>query len=353
MKQLEKNYKRVVIKIGSSILTKEGALNLEQFKKIVEQIKELVSKNKEIILVSSGAIAAGMSLLGLKNRPTKLQELQAAASIGQGKLMQVYAQLFKEKNLLCAQVLLTWDDFDKRTRYLNAKNTLLTLLKHKTIPIINENDTVSTDEIKFGDNDRLSSLVAVAVKADLLINLSDVEGLKGPDGVISCVSKITSEIKKLASGTNKQVSVGGMLSKLEAAAIANNSGVPCVITDGKKKNILIKIILENQGYGTIFLPSGKLGARACWIAFGTKVKGRILVDEGAKIALIEKHKSLLCPGIISLEGKFQKGDIVSIIDTNDKEFSRGRVNFSSHELEKTKGKRIAKEVIHRDDLVIL
>lgn len=354
MKQSEKNYKRIVVKIGASILTKQGHLDFEAFGKITKQVADLANQDKEIILVSSGAIAAGMSLLGLKQRPKELSYLQAAASIGQGRLMQIYSQLFKEKNLLCAQVLLTWEDFDNRARYLNAKNTILTLLKHKVIPIINENDTVSTDEIRFGDNDRLSALVATAIKADLLVNLSDVEGLKDSDGkVISCVEKITLEIKKLAFYAKKEVSVGGMLSKLEAALMANNSGIPCVIAGGKIQDILLKIILETQSYGTIFLAGKKLAAKKCWIAFGTKVKGRILVDDGAKIALLEKHKSLLSPGIISVKGKFEIGDIVAVCDSRDKEFIRGKVNFSSSELEITKGKRINREVIHRDNLVIL
>jgi glutamate 5-kinase len=289
----------------------------------------------------------GMSILRLEARPKELGLLQAAAAIGQHELMNVYRRSFKERGLNCAQLLLTWEDFDDRKRYLNAKNTLLTLLKLKSVPIINENDTISTDEIKFGDNDRLSALVSNLISADLLIILSDVAGLLDKNkNVIKVVDEITPQIKALACPTDKKTSVGGMITKIEAAKIAVDSGIPCVITDGRKKEGSIQ-------QGTIFLPKkGHLAAKERWIAFGTKPKGKIMVDDGAKSALINK-KSLLSVGISACEGNFDAGDIVSVRDKSNLEFARGKVGISSGDLEKVKGRRSDKEVIHRDNIVIL
>lgn len=348
MKRSFFNFKRLVIKIGSSLFSYEDSLS-----ELCREIAK-ITKYKDIVLVSSGAIFYGMKLLGLKMRPKKLNLLQATAAVGQNELMNFYRQYFKEEGLNCAQILLTWDDFNQRSRYINAKNTILSLLKMKIIPIINENDTVSTEEIKFGDNDRLSSLVANMIDADLLIILSDVEGfLDEKRKVIRIVENISPSLEKLAKSTSKSSSVGGMISKLEAAKIAVNSGIHCIIADGRKKDILNKVIESPFETGTIFLPKEKkLVARKRWIAFGAKLKGKIFVDEGAKLALLNK-KSLLAVGVVAIEGEFKKGEIVGVYDTYNKEFARGKVELEAKDLEKIKGSRFSKEVIHQDNLVIL
>ncbi len=353
--QSQKNYKRIVVKIGSSLFCSgKSKLDAGMLKSITEQIAGLIQEGKEVVLVSSGAIALGMSVLKLQDRPKELSYLQAAAAIGQNELMDVYRKFFKESSINCAQLLLTWEDFSERKRYLNAKNTLNTLLKLKTVPIINENDTVSTDEIKFGDNDRLSALVSILLGADLLIMLSDVDGLLDKDKlVIRVVDKITSQIKALACPTNKKTCVGGMVTKIEAARVAVSSGIHCVIANGHKKDIIKLLANDLKSEGTLFLPEGQiLDAKERWMAFGTKSKGRIAVDDGAKKALLNK-KSLLSVGVVSCLGNFGCGDIVSVCDNNDVEFARGKTGVNVRELEKVKGTRFAKEIIHRDNIVIL
>lgn len=355
MRQLERNYKRIVIKIGGSLFYEDGDLNIRRFQDIVSNIARLIeSTTKEVIIVSSGAIALGMELMKLKLRPKELSVLQATAAIGQSALMDNYSKYFRKYGITCGQVLLTWDDFDSRQRYLNAKNTLLTLLKLKAVPIINENDTVSTEEIKFGDNDRLSALVASLICADLLLILSDIDGLLDKDKKpIRIVDGITPQIREFACPTDKKTCKGGMITKLEAAKIAMDSGIPCVIANGCRENIILSVIKEPGNYGTLFIPKrGYLAARQRWIAFGSKPKGKIMVDEGAKIALLNK-KSLLCVGIIGISGVFESGDIVSIIDKRNCEFARGKVGIPSKQLEKVKGRRFDKEIIHRDNIVIL
>lgn len=355
MKQSQKNYKRIVIKIGSSLFySQQSTPDCGLLNEIAAQVSDLMAEGKEIILVSSGAIALGMSILKLQSRPKELSYLQAAAAIGQHELMDNYRRFFKHKQVNCAQVLLTWEDFDDRSRYLNAKNTILTLLRLNTVPIINENDTVSTAEIKFGDNDKLSALVSIMAGSDLLIILSDVDGLLGKDQkVIRVVDKITSAVKGLACPTDKKACVGGMVTKLEAARIAVDSGIPCVIANGRKKNVIKDCVASFPEAGTLFIPKqDALAAKKRWIAFGTKVKGKIIIDDGAKNALINK-KSLLCVGVISCDGNFVIGDIVSVRDKQGEEIARGKTGISSNVLEKLKGKRHDKEVIHRDNLVIL
>jgi glutamate 5-kinase len=354
LKQSQKDYKRIVIKIGSSLLCSDKAkFDCGLVNEIAGQISDLAKGGKEIVIVSSGAIAMGMSVLKLESRPRELNILQAAAAIGQHELMDSYRRFFKARSLNCAQLLLTWEDFDDRRRYLNAKNTLLTLLKLKSIPIINENDTVSTDEIKFGDNDRLSALVSSLICADILIILSDVDGLLDRNkNVIPIVNEITSQIKALACPSDKKTCVGGMITKLEAARIAADSGIPCIIANGRTKNIIQLAIQQPEKCGTLFIPKKGLKAREHWIAFGVKPKGKIIVDDGAKNALLNK-KSLLSVGIVASDGNFVAGDIVSLKDKQNYEFARGKVRVSSKELEKLKGKHHDKEIIHRDNMVIL
>lgn len=369
----------VVIKAGTSILTsKESCLDTPQIRKIVAQILSLVNQGIKVILVTSGAIASGMGRLKLHTRPDVLPKLQAAAAVGQSELMKLYDSLFRKGRHTVAQILLTADDFSDRKRYLNAKNTLLTLLKFGVVPIINENDAVSVDEIKFGDNDKLSAQVANLIGADLLIILSDIDGLYAQKGTssrkskvrIATVDRITSEIESLAEGTPKKTSVGGMITKIEAARITTSSGIPCIIANGKREKVISKII-KGEDVGTLFLShtcarkgSNRLVAKKCWLAFTSQSRGKIVVDQGARDALVEKGKSLLPSGVIGLEGRFKTGDVVSVISQKGEEFARGMSNYSILELEKIKGcqtRTIASllgykyydEVIHRDNLVIL
>ncbi len=349
MKQLGKDYQRIVIKIGASLLVDSQIID-----RLIAQIADLINQKREVILVSSGAIACGMAILKLKARPVKVSHLQAAASLGQSELMELYRKRFAAYNIKCAQVLLTWEDLDDRSRYLNAKNTLQVLLKWRSLPIINENDTVSIDEIKFGDNDRLSALVANLIDADILIILSDVAGLLMPKTsvVIRVVNKITEKIEKLASSSDKAISVGGMKTKLSAARIAMESQIPCLIVNGKKPDVLQSALGDPFSAGTLFLPAKlRIPARKKWFIFCARPKGRIRVDDGAKAALL-RGKSLLSVGVVGSEENFAVGDIVEIIDQKGAIFARGRVNFSASDLDKIKGKQKMKEVIHRDNLVI-
>lgn len=369
MKQSERSYKRIVVKIGSSLFYSDKKLHSDEvsvvdhkkkldfslLSNIVEEISGLAKEGHEIIIVSSGAIALGMSVLGLQERPKELSYLQAIAAVGQNELMNKFREFFAKKDLNCAQMLLTWEDFDSRPRYLNAKNTLLTLLKLKAVPVINENDTISTEEIKFGDNDRLSALVAAISGAGLLIILSDVDGLLLNDKktVVNIVDKITPEIKALARPTERKTSVGGMITKIEAAKIAVDSGIPCFITNGRHKAAISSALKTPVGNGTLFLPKkGVLPAKDRWIAFGTKPKGCIVVDDGAKKALLN-NKSLLSVGVLSVSGAFERGDVISIANKDGNEFARGKVCICCKDLDKIKGSRSEKEVVHCDNIVIL
>lgn len=307
-----------------------------------------------------------MGRLKLQNRPSILPKLQAAAAVGQSELMKLYDSLFKMGGRTVAQVLLTADDLSDRRRYLNTKNTLVTLLDYGVVPIINENDTVSVDEIKFGDNDKLSALVTNLIGANLLIILSDIDGLYSQQAktIIATVDKITPEIKSLAKGTSKKTSVGGMVTKIEAARITTSSGIPCVVANGRDPRVLSKII-KGESVGTLFLShTSPMVARKCWLAFDCRSKGKIVVDQGAKDALVKRGKSLLPSGIVDLKGKFKTGDVVSVVNQKGEEFARGMTNYAAAELEKIKGCRTNQieprlhykyydEVIHRDNLVIL
>jgi len=355
LKLSQKNYKRVVVKIGSSLFYEGQNFQIARFFEIVSAVSSLVrEENKEVVIVSSGAIALGMELMKLKERPKDVSSLQALAACGQSLLMEHYNGAFKKCALNCAQLLLTWEDFNSRKRYLNAKNTLSKLLQLGVVPIVNENDTISTDEIKFGDNDRLSALVAALINADLLIMLSDVDGLLDKESkVVRIVTEINSSVRSLACPTGKKTCVGGMITKLEAAKIAMDSGIPCVIANGRKSDIIGAVLQDAAGSGTLFV-SGEAGlaARERWIAFGSKPKGKIIVDSGAKSALFNK-KSLLSVGVIAVEGNFEAGDVVSVTDKLGEEICRGKAGISSRHLEKVKGNRFEKEIIHRNNLVIL
>lgn len=341
---------RIVIKLGTGLLTDaQNHLSLEHIEQLVAQVAALHQQKKQIIIVSSGAIGAGMAELGLKQRPKRLDELQAAAAIGQSKLMAVYDRLFGKFGITVAQVLLTHDDLKDRARHLNAHNTLVTLLAHGAVPIINENDTVSVDEIKFGDNDRLGALTATLIDADLLVILSHVDGLLDKEEqVVATVPEITRAIELLAGGTDRITSVGGMKSKIDAAKIVTRAGIPLIIANGERANI-VRDVLAGEEVGTIFLPhADKLASRKRWIAFFQHPVGTVIVDDGAKQALCANGKSLLAKGIVSTDGKFAAGDVVSICGKNEVEFARGLAKVACIQIKSATG-----VVIHRDDMVIL
>jgi len=341
---------RIVVKVGTGLLTDtKGALEKARIGRICAQIAELSTTGREVVLVSSGAIAAGMGHLGMLERPKNLPVLQAAAAIGQGKLMSIYDAIFSSFRVQVAQLLLTHDDLKNRDRHLNARNTLRVLLARAIVPIINENDTVAVDEIKFGDNDRLAALTATLIDADLLVILSHVEGLLDAEGrVVTVVPKITSEIGQLAGDTDRATSIGGMASKIEAAKIVTRAGIPMIIASGERDGVLADL-LSGQDQGTFFLPqNAKLASRKRWIAFFQRPAGRVIVDDGAARALRENGKSLLAKGVVSAQGTFGKGELVSICDKNRVEFARGLAKVGNGDLKTATG-----VVVHRDDLVIL
>jgi glutamate 5-kinase len=332
-RELLASARRLVIKLGTGLLTDDSnRLSSERICALAARVAGLREQKRQVLLVSSGAIAAGMAELGLTARPKQLHELQAAAAIGQGKLMALYDAAFGQHGLRVAQVLLTHDDLKHRDRHLNARNTLETLLARGVIPIINENDTVAVEEIKFGDNDRLGALTATLIDADLLIILSHVEGLlDAGKKLIPVVPEITRDIERLAGGTDRVTSVGGMKSKIEAARIVTRSGIPMIVANEL-----------NIEAGTIFLPkTGKLERRKRWIAFFQKPAGIVVVDDGARAALCDGGKSLLAKGVVRTEGRVAVGDVVSIHDARGVEFARGLVKATTGTM------------VHRDDLVIL
>jgi len=355
--ELLKDVTRIVVKLGTGVLTDSRKQpDLAQMEQLVAQVAEQRKSGKEIVLVTSGAVGAGMGALGHQKRPNDLAELQACAAIGQTRLMATYEKLFGVFNLSVAQLLLTHDDLQHHERHLNARNTLVTLLSHGVVPIINENDVVSFTELKFGDNDKLSALVASLLPADLLIILTTVDGVienfgKANPKTIPTINLIDESVEKMAGGTDSATAVGGMASKIQAAKIAVRSGIPLVIASGKKKKVLARIIAGEEE-GTLFVPQpAKLQGRKRWIAFFHHPKGALFVDEGAKKALRESGKSLLPPGVARCEGDFQAEEVVRICDLDGTEFARGIAAFNSSEIKGRQLKRV--EVVHRDNLVIL
>ena len=352
-----KSAARLGVKLGTGVLTdSRKQIDPAQLEQLVAQVASLRKSGKEIVLVTSGAVGAGMGALGYEKRPNELAELQACAAIGQTRLMAIYAELFAKHDLHVAQVLLTHEDLEHHERHLNARNTLVTLLGRDVVPIINENDAVSFTEIKFGDNDKLSALVASLLPADLLVILTTVDGVvenfgKANPKTISIIEQIDSTIEKLGGGTSSETAVGGMKSKIEAAKIVVRSGIPLVIASGKKKNVLAKV-LTGEDEGTLFVAQPmKLQGRKRWIAFFHHPKGALFVDNGAKKALRESGKSLLPPGVARCEGEFAADDVVRICDLDGTEFARGIAKFSGEEIRAKKLARV--ELVHRDDLVIL
>lgn len=367
--------RKIVVKIGTRVLTNDdGFLDRNQIMDLSRQIIGLYSAGYSVVVVSSGAIGAGIRALGRHKRPNILPELQASAAIGQCKLIEIYNKCFEKQGYHAAQLLLTRQDFEDRQRYLNTCNTLHSLLSLKAIPIINENDTISVEEITFGDNDILSALVANLLRADLLVLLSSVDGLyaeppiSGKKGkVISVVDEISDDIKKFAFKLKTKEGIGGMESKLEAASIAAGSEEAVVIANGRQPDILQRI-MNYDDVGTLFLPyknKKKMDSRKRWIGFIARPKGKIFIDDGALEALQKKGKSLLPSGVVKVEGDFIKGDVVSIMSIKKhREMARGLINYSSEDVQKIKGLRTSfirktlgskpyDEIVHRDNMVIL
>jgi len=365
---------RWVVKVGSAVISKpEGGLDRSAIGRIGSQLSRLHQRNNEVILVSSGAVAAGMGRLRLVGKPSDLRLKQSAAAVGQLALMKAYEEVFSQFNIVPSQILLTRDDLLNRQRYLNIRNTLMNLLDLKTLPIINENDSVSTEEIQFGDNDTLSAVVATKVEADRLVLLSNVSGLyesveeKNQGGkFIPVVEKIDRKLEKIASrDVGSVLSVGGMSAKLEAAKMATAAGIETWIANGHEEGILEKIEKGETSAGTKFIPRKvKFASRHAWIAFGRKTKGSLMIDEGALKALVDNRKSLLAKGVKSVKGSFSVGDTLQIKSLKGTEIGRGLVNYDSREVLQIQGhhsseisgllgRSISAEIIHRDNLVLL
>ena len=363
---------RVIIKIGSSVLTdKGGSLSESVFEKLSEQISGICDKNIEVIVVSSGAIASGMKKLGLSERPTEISMKQAIAAAGQSTLIWHYERAFAAFNKNVAQILLTLDGLSDRKRFLNARKTLSTVLSMGIIPIVNENDTVAVEEIMLGDNDNLAAHITSLIEADLLIMLTDIEGLYNKDPrankdaeLISLIDRIGEEIENTAGDTVGKTTVGGMRTKIEAAKRAAAYGVPTIIANGNNGATLEKIFAGEE-VGTLFLPSEQsLSGRKHWIAFTLKSAGEIVIDAGATRAITSSGKSLLPSGIKDVKGAFGVGDAITCVDENGNHIARGLTSYSSQDIKKIKGSKTSDvegilgykysdEVIHRDDLVVI
>jgi glutamate 5-kinase len=363
--------RRIVVKVGSGLVTTVGeGPSSESIARLAADLAALAHDRREVALVSSGAIVTGVARLGLKERPQSIPEKQAAAAVGQSALMWEYEQAFKKHGIPVGQVLLTGQDISDRSRYLNARNTLLALLAYGVLPVVNENDTVAVDEIKVGDNDNLAALVAHLIDADLLVLLTDVDGLYTGDPRrdpaarrLETVEAVTDDILKLVFDASAAVSVGGMSTKLEAAQKAGASGIPMVIASGREPGVLPRL-LKGEPVGTYFQPrDDRLAARKRWIAFAVPPQGLLTVDAGAKKALTERGTSLLPSGLVEVDGDFHAGDVVALAAKGGTEFARGLVNYDAAELRRIRGVKTRDietvlgyrgldEVIHRDNLVI-
>jgi len=363
---------KIVIKLGSSIVTNDGdGLDEKCLSSLIKQISILNSQNKKVILVSSGAIAAGLRKLGVKKRPKVLSELQSAAAVGQMDLVRIYEELFSDNNLISAQILLTHSDLSDRKRYLNARSTIFNLMKNNVIPVINENDTVASEEIRFGDNDSLAAMVANLIEADLLVLLTDQDGLFSSDPRDDNNAKLIrhgyvddKNLDDLASGTKSTIGTGGMATKILAARKAALSGAHTIIASGKRNNILVDLS-NDEDIGT-FLQSReiKLVARKKWLADNLKSNGKIYIDQGAEKALIHKGKSLLAAGVTKVIGTFDRGEVIQCVNESGHEILKGLVNYNSEEVKKIIGVSSDKiesilgyvnesSLIHRDNMIII
>jgi glutamate 5-kinase len=365
-----KSLNRIVIKVGSGVVSTDIGLDAEWIDALSADISALLRSGYEITLVSSGAISAGKGDLNIHGRPQSIPLKQAAAAIGQSRLMRYYQKAFREQGFKVGQILLTREDLTDRKRYLNARNTVKTLLGYKILPIINENDTVAVEEIRFGDNDNLSSMVTALVEAQLLIILSDVDGFYDRDPHhhpearrIPLVEKIGAQVEAMAGDSETSLGTGGMITKLQAAKRASLYGVGTVIVNGRTPHILQQV-LHGEEVGTLFLPAAeKMSARKHWIAFTKKPRGKLFLDAGAVAAILDHGKSLLPSGIRSVEGKFGRGDAVSLCDLNGREIARGVTDYDLGEVMRIMGKKSSsireilgykyhEDVVHRDNMVV-
>ena len=371
LRKAAKEARRIVVKVGSGVLTRRSALRLRIFTEIARQISELRDSGRQLVLVSSGSIAMGSRTLGWSHPGRSIPEKQAAAAVGQIGLSDLYRRRFTRHGRQVAQVLVTRGGLDNRERFLNARRTLLTLLGLGVVPIVNENDTVATDEIRFGDNDSLSATVVNLVAADLLVILTDVDGLhtREPEPgrrkppLYGVIESITPEIERAAGGSTSAFGRGGMITKLAAARSAARSGAATVVCNGTTRNVITQVA-AGEPVGTLFASGSRLASRKHWLAFTAHPRGRLVVDEGAVRALVERGRSLLPAGIVGVEGNFGIGVPVSCVDERDRVFARGLAAYASADVNRIKGsptRRITQllgysngdEVIHRDDLVLL
>jgi glutamate 5-kinase len=370
--RLLRRVRRAVVKIGSSILSGADGINRERLRSLAEEISGLHKQGIEMVVVSSGAVAAGMARLGMKQRPQTVPQRQAAAAVGQIDLMALYEEYFAAFSTQVAQILLTHDDLANRSRYLNARHTIETLIAAGVVPVANENDTVVIDELRnFGDNDNLSALIAGLVEADVLVLLSDVEGLYTKDPRVHADAELIGVVEDpersgsaFVTDGKGPLGTGGMASKVAAAKKTAAAGIPTIIADGLHSRVLPAVFDARQAVGTLILPKGdRLARRKHWIAYTLKPAGTVVVDQGAYEAITQRGRSLLPKGLKAVEGKFGTGDCVRCVDLNGREFARGLVNYSAAELEKVKGVhsariasvlgyKLTEEVIHRNDLVL-
>jgi len=369
-KNLFDRVRTVVVKLGTAVLTgDDGRLDRRRISALAAEVAELRQRGLRVLLVSSGAIGAGMGQLGLGRRPESMPQLQAAAAVGQGQLMGLYHDAFRGHGVTTGQVLLTRDDLHDRLRYLNARNTIFALLEFGAVPIINENDTTSVEEISFGDNDLLAAQVTNLLRAELLVILTVVDGLcrLEPGGElgerVDVVAAVTDQVLAMCSGQGTALGRGGMESKLEAVRMVTQAGEAAVIAAGTRDDVL-HALFAGEGVGTLFLPSPRrMKSRKRWIGFGARPRGKVRVDAGARRALTERGKSLLPSGVIGVEGQFERGDVVELVDEEGKALARGLVNYSAEEVGKVAGLRTSQvasvlgakpydEIVHRDNLVV-
>ena len=363
----------IVVKVGTRVLTHEnGTLNQERIERLAEEIHTISAAGRRVVLVSSGAVGAGVSLLGLKSRPADLARLQAVAAIGQPHLIEAYDRTLAKHGRRAAQVLLTLEDVDDRARYLNVRNTILSILEFGAVPIVNENDTVTVAELEttFGDNDRLAAMVTNLIRAPLLVILSDIEGLYDGDPslktskLVATVEKIDEKVLAYVRDRKTGLSKGGMASKLEAARMETTAGENVIIASGRQLDVL-SLVVAGQTVGTLFLAQGKaITPFKRWLGFSAQVRGRIQLDAGARKAIVEQGRSLLAAGIVSTQGEFQKGDVVALCDNEGNVLARGLSNYSSADVARIKGLKSEKisqvlghrpyeEVVHRDNLALV
>ncbi len=370
-RDIQKSARRIVVKVGSSTLTREGKLRPRKFSDLARSISTLIDNGRQVVLVSSGAIAVGSHRLGWADPGHSIRQKQAAAAVGQIGLVELYQRRFANCGRHVAQVLLTRPGLDDRERFLNARHTLTELLRLGVVPIVNENDTVATEEIRFGDNDNLSATIVNLIGAELLIILTDVDGLhaecprpgqpKAP--LIDLVEKITPKIERAAQGSDSDFGRGGMITKLQAARSAARSGAATVLCNGRYADVLERVA-SGEAVGTLFLPGERLASRKHWLAFTTRTRGELVIDEGASRAIEKRGRSLLPAGIINVRGSFGIGDSVTCLDSAGRELARGLVSYAAAEVTRIMGRPTGEiqrvlgysngdEVIHRDDLVLL